>query len=166
MTFLDFWKKNVLVPKWTKCVQIGPKMRFLSVFSSLNHQIRLILHIQAHFYCLELLLQQNWLKKFLGWKFDRLQIILMVFGYFLMFSSLEIVDFAHLSYFRLCVSIYLVFGLWKYSRPLYLAVSKLFFVSKLQFLPSICATYLVTLLSSFRTYCLSFFLSFLTIIIY
>ena len=45
-------------------------------------------------------------KKFLGWKFDRLQIILMVFGYFLMFSSLEIVDFAHLSYFRLCLSIY------------------------------------------------------------
>ena len=63
MTFLDFWKKNVLAPKWTKCVQIGPKMRFLSVFSSLNHQIRLILHIQAHFDCLELLLQQNWLKK-------------------------------------------------------------------------------------------------------
>ena len=45
------------------CVQIGPKMGFLSVFSSLNHQIRLILHIHAHFYSFELLLQQNWLIK-------------------------------------------------------------------------------------------------------
>ena len=59
-----------------------------------------------------------------------------MYACFLMFSSLEIVDFAHLSYFRLCLSIYQVFGLWKYSRPLNLAVSKLSFVSKLQFLPS------------------------------
>ena len=38
-------------------------------------------------------------KNILGWKFDQLQIILMFFGYFLMFSSLEIVD---VSYKRLC----------------------------------------------------------------
>ena len=90
-----------------------------------------LISIVLNYYCNKI----GW-KKFLGWKFDRLQIISMVFGYFLMFSSFEIVDFAHLSYFRLCLSIYLVFGLWKYSRPLNLAVSKLFFVSKLQFLPS------------------------------
>ena len=45
--------------------------------------------------------------------------------------------------------------MWKYSGPLNLAVSKLFFVSKLQFLPSMCATYLITF---------SFFLSFFLLI--
>ena len=49
-----------------------------------------------------------------------------VFVSFLKFKPSDSADFAYLSFFQLCLSIYLVFGLWKYSRPLNLAVSKLF----------------------------------------
>ena len=137
MTFLDFRKKKCfgakmdqMCPNWPKNEVFVSFLKFKPSDSADFAYSSSFLSV-LNYYCNKI----GW-KKFLGWKFDRLQIIIMVFGYFLMFSSLEIVDFAHLSYFRLCLSIYLVFGLWKYPRPLNLAVSKLFFVSKLKFLPS------------------------------
>ena len=41
----DFRKKNVLAQNWAKWAQNGPNRGFLAIFSSLNHQISLILHI-------------------------------------------------------------------------------------------------------------------------
>ena len=118
MTFFWIFEKKVLAPKWTKCVQIGPKMRFLSVFSSLNHQIRLILHFQAHFYCLELLLQQNWLKKFLDWKFDRLN----YFNGFWLFSHVFFIRNRWFCTFKLFSTVFIyLLSIW---------VVKIFWASK------------------------------------
>ena len=41
----DFRKKNVLAQNWAKWAQNGPNRGFSAIFSSLNHQFSLILHI-------------------------------------------------------------------------------------------------------------------------